>query len=48
FKKDVLPLFTNKKIKPIIDTVYSWHEVNEAHTRMENNLNIGKIVLKID
>ncbi|PEJ57284.1 NADPH:quinone oxidoreductase [Bacillus sp. AFS002410] len=48
FKKFVLPLFTNNKIKPIIDSVYSWHEVNEAHSRMENNLNIGKIVLKID
>ncbi|MFF2878670.1 NAD(P)H-quinone oxidoreductase [Gottfriedia sp. NPDC057991] len=48
FKKYVLPLFINKKIKPIIDSVYSLHEVNEAHSRMENNLNIGKIVLKID
>ncbi|PGS53445.1 NAD(P)H-quinone oxidoreductase [Bacillus sp. AFS041924] len=48
FKKYALPLFSDKKIKPVIDSVYSWHEVNEAHTRMENNLNIGKIVINID
>lgn len=48
FKLHVLPLFETKKIKPVIDSILSWNEVNEAHNRMEKNLNIGKIVLKID
>lgn len=48
FNQQVLPLFETKKIKPVIDSILSWNEVNEAHNRMEKNLNIGKIVLKID
>lgn len=38
---------TSRKIKPIIDKVYDWQNVVEAHERMESNANIGKIVLKI-
>jgi len=34
-------------IKPIIDSVYDWTEVTEAHNRMSANKNSGKIVLKI-
>lgn len=48
FTKHVLPLFISKKISPVIDSIWSWQDVNEAYSRMENNLNIGKIVLKID
>ena len=48
FKKNVLPLFHSQKVAPVIDSVMSWNEANEAHLRMESNLNIGKIVLKID
>jgi putative PIG3 family NAD(P)H quinone oxidoreductase len=48
FKQTILPLFKNRNVKPVIDSVWSWHEVNEAHHRMEQNLNTGKIVLQID
>jgi len=48
FKEHVLPLFEKTNIKPVIDTIFSWDEVNEAHKRMENNKNIGKIVLRIN
>ena len=34
-------------IKPIIDSVYDWTEVTEAHNRMSANKNSGKIILKI-
>jgi len=37
-----------KQIKPIVSKAVSWKEVCEAHTFMEKNENIGKIVLKID
>ncbi len=34
-------------MKPIIDRVYHWEEIQEAHQYMEANLNTGKIVLEI-
>jgi len=46
-KEFAWPLFEDQSFKPIIDTVYDWKEVTEAHIRMESNLNIGKLVLKI-
>lgn len=36
------------RIKPIIDKVFDWTDVSEAHKRMEANKNIGKIVLRIN
>lgn len=36
------------RIKPIIDKVFDWTAVSEAHKRMEANKNIGKIVLRIN
>lgn len=39
--------FESKEFLPIIDRVYDWTDVVEAHTRMENNENIGKIILRI-
>lgn len=34
-------------IKPVIDTVFDWTEVANAHRYMEANQNIGKIVLHV-
>lgn len=42
-----LPLIEQGKIKPVIDSVFDWAEVAEAHRYMEANKNVGKIVLKI-
>lgn len=39
--------FRQGALAPIIDRVYDWHDVMEAHRYMEQNLNIGKIVLQI-
>lgn len=33
-------------IKPVIDSVYPFAQVNAAHQRMAENLNVGKIVLQ--
>ncbi|MBS4035253.1 MAG: NAD(P)H-quinone oxidoreductase [Ignavibacterium sp.] len=35
-------------IKPVIDEVFDWKYVEQAHIRMEENKNAGKIILKID
>lgn len=39
------PRFETGKLKPIIDKVFSWEKVRDAHIRLEQHQNIGKIVL---
>jgi putative PIG3 family NAD(P)H quinone oxidoreductase len=40
-----LPKFADGSLKPVIDCVFPWEQVSEAHLYMEANKNIGKIVL---
>jgi len=47
FKYEILPLLESGVIKPVIDKVYDWKDAAAAHESMENNQNIGKIVLKV-
>jgi tumor protein p53-inducible protein 3 len=47
FASDVLPEFMDGQIQPVIDSTYDWTEVADAHRRMENNENAGKIVLQV-
>lgn len=35
------------ELKPLVDTVYSWERVNEAHDRMRANDTVGKLVLTV-
>ncbi len=39
--------FRNGKLKPIIDTVFDWKDVQNAHLFMEEHKNVGKVVLEI-
>ncbi len=39
--------FTEGTMKSIVDTVFDWREVAAAHRMMEENRNIGKIVLRV-
>ncbi len=39
--------FCNLDIKPVIDRVFEWEQVVEAHQYMESNQNKGKIILRI-
>ncbi|MDI3328673.1 MAG: NAD(P)H-quinone oxidoreductase [Alicyclobacillaceae bacterium] len=48
FREWALPRFEDGRLKPVIDRVFPWEEVKEAHRYMESNRNIGKIVLKVD
>lgn len=43
----VWPLLTAKKIKPVIDSVFPFAQVVDAHRRMESNQHIGKIILNL-
>lgn len=45
FARSFLPRFQDGTLRPIIDSVFPLAEAGKAHTRMEANLNIGKIVL---
>jgi NADPH:quinone reductase-like Zn-dependent oxidoreductase len=35
------------RLVPIVDSVFDWREAAKAHERMESNVNIGKIVLRV-
>ncbi|WP_373893549.1 NAD(P)H-quinone oxidoreductase [Virgibacillus natechei] len=48
FSIHALPLFYQGKLNPVIDSVFNWDKVNEAHQHMESSNNIGKIVLEVD
>ena len=39
--------FSKRALKPVIDSVFRWRDVEEAHAHMRANRNIGKIVLEI-
>jgi putative PIG3 family NAD(P)H quinone oxidoreductase len=47
FAKEVIPHFSESRLKPVIDSVYPLSQVREATERMEENRNIGKIVLTL-
>ncbi len=47
-KKQVWPLLSQQKIKPIIDSVFPFSEVAKAHERMESSQHIGKIILDLN
>ncbi len=47
-KQHVWPLLDNQKIKPIIDSVFSFSDAAKAHERMESSQHIGKIILDLN
>lgn len=47
FEERWLPILKQGHIKPIIDYVFPWEMIQEAHKHMESNRNFGKIILKV-
>ncbi|TCS97035.1 NAD(P)H-quinone oxidoreductase [Hazenella coriacea] len=47
FSSYALPLFQTGELKPVIDRIFSWEHVKEAHQYMEQNKNIGKLILRM-
>jgi putative PIG3 family NAD(P)H quinone oxidoreductase len=45
FKKLAWDAFNTKRIKPIISNVFNWEQISDAHEYMEQNKNIGKIII---
>lgn len=47
FIDESLPLFEQGRLKPILDQTFALTDAKAAHERMEQNLNLGKIILKV-
>jgi len=47
FDSQVVPLLASKAIQPVIDRVFDFEDVVEAHRYMERNANFGKIILRV-
>jgi NADPH:quinone reductase len=47
FEERWLPILKQGHIKPVIDYVFPWEMIQDAHKHMESNRNFGKIVLKV-
>ena len=43
-----LELFKNNELRPVVDQVFPLDQIQQAHEHMENNKNIGKIILKVN
>ena len=47
FAAEMLPLFATGALKPVVDSVYPFERIGEAHQHMEANANIGKILVQV-
>ena len=47
FVEKILPALSDGTAKTIVDKVFDWNDVSEAHKRMEANTNAGKIICTI-
>jgi putative PIG3 family NAD(P)H quinone oxidoreductase len=47
FAAEMLPLFDDGRLRPVIDSRFSFEAIAEAHRHMEANANAGKIVVTI-
>ena len=45
FVSKTLKLFKKENLNPVIDSTFDWSDTEQAHQRMQNNKNTGKIVL---
>src|SRR5699024_10161998 len=48
FSSKTLELYQNGQLRTIVDHVFPFEQIQQAHEHMEENKNIGKIILKID
>ena len=47
FSREVLPLFTDGRLRPVIDRRFPLAQIAEAHAYMEANANVGKVIVDV-
>ena len=47
FRADLLPAIADGRIRPLVDRVFAFDELEAARACMEENRHLGKIVLRI-
>ena len=47
FQQHAIEHLKTGTLKPVINKVFSWEEIQQAHQYMESNSNLGKIILQI-
>ena len=47
FRSAVWPLFANRTLHPVVDSIFDWDDARSALEYMEANANVGKIVITI-
>ncbi|XP_067946210.1 quinone oxidoreductase PIG3-like isoform X2 [Watersipora subatra] len=47
FEKHILPKFDSMRFKPVVESSFSLKDIAKAHTLMESNGNIGKILIRV-
>ena len=47
FARQVVPWLERGVVRPVVDTVFPWDQVREAHERMTSNQTFGKIILQL-
>jgi NADPH:quinone reductase-like Zn-dependent oxidoreductase len=45
--QELEPLWQHNQLLPVIDSIFPLKEVEKAHKKMQQNLNIGKILLEL-
>ena len=47
FKDAVLPLFSEERLTVVVDRVFAFDEIRDAHAHVESNGNFGKVVVEV-
>ncbi|KAJ1673468.1 hypothetical protein EV182_005168 [Spiromyces aspiralis] len=47
-RREIIPGIESGKLTHCVDKVFSWKDIAEAHRYMEQNKNMGKIVVRVD
>ena len=47
FAREMLPLFDTGALRPVIDSRHPLDAIAAAHTAMQSNLNVGKILIDV-